>query len=639
MRCAAPFVLSALGAAACSPPIVALDLSPSPSTQSLLLVVERMNEAPALFAGQGPAAGAIALPAVFDRQRGERLDLDLLEYQEPLLVLGLSIGPLALGDCRSVPAYASSSHAILDGTSSPQWSRAPVAPSVAALRLPCLACTSGYHAGGGGYCAPAGACAQGFHDDGTGSCAPLGSCASDRHDGGQGDCLPLGRCDAGLHDGGDGRCVAAGTCAPGFHDRGDGGCARFGFCDALHSDGGDGTCVPAGSCSTGYTALGAGICAPAVGCTPGQHDGGGGACVVRGACAAGFTLESGGSCYRLLRLTGATTARREHSATLLGSGLLLLAGGVDSSYQAMAEVDLYDPARGEVARQESLPAPRHAHVAALLPGGEVLLTAGSAAAEPTRATFVRDPASGQWSDSGTTEVARTSGAILETLVDGRLLLAGGFDGLGSATRDAEVFDLSLRRWSPIAPTPVGAVGAAGVTLRDGRVFDAGGWAPGVAAIDGVFVYDPDRAQWDRAADLAGRFGHAAVELGSGEVLLIGGVRSATTTAGFLKSVDAWAGSVLTTPIPDMSLRRYNATATVLRDGRVLVAGGTDGLDPLELYDPISGTWSVLGEARMERTSHSATLLEDGSVLFIGGSPSSVSTVSLGDVDRFEIGAR
>jgi hypothetical protein len=74
-------------------------------------------------------------------------------------------------------------------------------------------------------------------------------------------------------------------------------------------------------------------------------------------------------------------------------------------------------------------------------------------------------------------------------------------------------------------------------------------------------------------------------------------------------------------------RRASHTSTLLRDGRVLVAGGYArqpsvfaplAQDGAELYDPASGTWAVTGSMSTARATQFATLLPDGSVLVVGG---------------------
>lgn len=60
------------------------------------------------------------------------------------------------------------------------------------------------------------------------------------------------------------------------------------------------------------------------------------------------------------------------------------------------------------------------------------------------------------------------------------------------------------------------------------------------------------------------------------------------------------------------------TATLLRDGRVLVAGGDPGFTAAELYDPDTGRWTATGSMAEGRIGHAATLLSAGTVLVTGG---------------------
>ena len=88
-----------------------------------------------------------------------------------------------------------------------------------------------------------------------------------------------------------------------------------------------------------------------------------------------------------------------------------------------------------------------------------------------------------------------------------------------------------------------------------------------------------------------------------------------------------------TPTGSMADERVYFTATLLGNGRVLVAGGADlmdGIDNLataELYDPATGEFTRTGSMAQGRAAHTATLLSDGRVLIAGGYGGGTSPLS------------
>jgi N-acetylneuraminic acid mutarotase len=94
---------------------------------------------------------------------------------------------------------------------------------------------------------------------------------------------------------------------------------------------------------------------------------------------------------------------------------------------------------------------------------------------------------------------------------------------------------------------------------------------------------------------------------------------------------------LTTPLPSP---RYGHTATLLANGKVLVAGGMGTgfsyLDDCRLFDPSNNTWSPAPHLMHARTSHTATQLVDGSVLVVGGvGPGDDSGGPIYDAERYD----
>ncbi|MDH3494656.1 MAG: kelch repeat-containing protein, partial [Acidobacteriota bacterium] len=115
-----------------------------------------------------------------------------------------------------------------------------------------------------------------------------------------------------------------------------------------------------------------------------------------------------------------------------------------------------------------------------------------------------------------------------------------------------------------------------------------------------------------------RYKHDAVALKDGRVLIYGG-SDARDLAGRLNTAEVFDPRKKSFErVGDLKNARYKVTGTavVLGDGRVLIAGGAERA---ELFDPKSGQFSLV-EGSYGHTYHfaSATLLDDGRALIIGG---------------------
>jgi N-acetylneuraminic acid mutarotase len=121
-----------------------------------------------------------------------------------------------------------------------------------------------------------------------------------------------------------------------------------------------------------------------------------------------------------------------------------------------------------------------------------------------------------------------------------------------------------------------------------------------------------------------RWATTATLLQNGKVLIAGG----GNTSGLLTSAELYDPATgIWTRIGDMNTPHFAHTATLLPDGKVLVTGGDDSKIPgqtAELYDPATGVWSYTGSMNEVRSAHTATLLDNGKVLVVGGDSYTIS---------------
>ena len=286
--------------------------------------------------------------------------------------------------------------------------------------------------------------------------------------------------------------------------------------------------------------------------------------------------------------------------------------------------------------------PRAGHTATLLLNGKVLVAGGyspcigqiacpAAGFQPLASAELYDPHAGTFAAIGSMALPRY-GHQATLLADGTVLITGGLnDTIGSTDGRIERYDPSTGTFSV-----AGGLGALtdddcwsiAMPISDGRVLVARGCAAPVSS-EVSTLYDPAAGTLTPTGSMVWvHFEPTASLLADGRVLIAEGRDFACeitgvgpTPCGGDEIYDPSTGTFTATGAVSGDPWRGYPTANLLPNGLTLVAGGDGGNDIVQsaqLYDPSMGTFVPTTSMILSRVGQSATTLPDGTVLVAGG---------------------
>jgi N-acetylneuraminic acid mutarotase len=380
-----------------------------------------------------------------------------------------------------------------------------------------------------------------------------------------------------------------------------------------------------------------------------------------------------------------STARAQHTATLLNNGQVLVAGGLDATGTPLASTEIYNPTTQSWTPGPPMAMARELPSATLLADGRVLVAGGANASGALASAEVYDPVANAWSSAGTMASPRVLHSAT-LLPSGQVLAVAGFTGSGGQTASTELYNPETNSWHSAAPLPqapttiaqegavllasgqvlelgatayiynptsnswrpsvtpppaettpevtTGFEAASAILLPNGRVLAAGGFAD-----FGSAIYDPIMQQWNSPTSpgnapswgFGGEFG-TVTALADGRVLAVGGVLGFPTSSANSLSLPAFYDPTQNSWSLGGSEAHpgYYAASGVLTNGQVLVTGGsvlrnsnaTLARSNADLFNPATNTWSPAAAMSTTRQQHTATALQNGMLLVTGGNDSS-----------------
>jgi len=318
---------------------------------------------------------------------------------------------------------------------------------------------------------------------------------------------------------------------------------------------------------------------------------------------------------------------RLRTLAALGAVLALSAGcGGGSATSAPSVGPLPTPSASVSASMEPQ-APFTASAATASASAQAQATSKPTSAPTVGSTAAAKPLAWHWESAGAMAVAR-AGPHAIRLTDGRVLVVGNDSyGVRDDSATAELYDPGTNRWRATASLNRPRADFAAVPLLDGRALVTGGLDRGVLSptatpdtacsygqqqsYTSTYLYDPrpGHETWARTGLLGeARTGASAAVLADGRVLIAGGYYDAGRTAdvapyaalALYRPASTGPGAAIRGPVADVS---PDVVATPLTTA--------------ELFDPTTGTWSPTGSLHYGRLNAAAVTLTDGRVLVVG----------------------
>ncbi|PIU19411.1 MAG: hypothetical protein COT18_07660, partial [Elusimicrobia bacterium CG08_land_8_20_14_0_20_59_10] len=229
------------------------------------------------------------------------------------------------------------------------------------------------------------------------------------------------------------------------------------------------------------------------------------------------------------------------------------------------------------------------------------------------------------------------------LPDGNILNCGGTDGLRTLSSCELYFkgtDTSVFVSSMTSPRAFHTA----TLLSNGNVLIAGGTdgsSENSPALKSAEIYYPDTYRFVKTSSMTvERMMHTATMLADGNIVVIGGSSNGSylnSAEVYISTAEAWQPVTAT-----LTNRRSQHTATFMKNNTILIAGGVNGggvLNSAETFNPANRTFAAApGDPTMNsrRVWHTANLLKDGRVIVIGGSDSGGIAGDSGILDTSEI---
>ena len=323
-------------------------------------------------------------------------------------------------------------------------------------------------------------------------------------------------------------------------------------------------------------------------------------------------------------------ARSFHISVKLKNGKVLIAGGGNKrGYSIFSNTaEIYDPDTGQFQATGNMNSPRGMFTATLLNSGKVLVAGGLDGYYPMKSAEIYDPNTGIWTSLSAELFSERYNHSAVLLGDGTVLIAGGAIGTTTdqnpvITYGAEIFDPVTESFTVTNTLNVARHTHFSTLLNDNTAFLFGGITTDNYISNTSEIYNPITSSFSLAdgfTPMRAEINQGGTILKDGNVFLAGGLGHGNK---IINSVDLFNVTTKSfVPLPSMKWVRASHSVILLDNGNVLVAGGLSTYEPVatgEVFDVANKTWAITRNTMSNsRESFAMTKLDNGLVLVTVG---------------------
>lgn len=330
--------------------------------------------------------------------------------------------------------------------------------------------------------------------------------------------------------------------------------------------------------------------------------------------------------------------RFSYTTTMLDDKNILIIGGTNDSINSKKfnNVDIYNPINNKIIKSGKINEERYNHSATLLKDGRILLTGGYGKYGEMSSSEIYNPKTKKSIKMPNMHYSRQEhSAVL--LKNGKVLIVGGHQTLIHKQKQinniAEIFDPVANKFCKAPKMNYKYFRRPFVvTLNNGKVFIAGGykkngkWGFPESEQRYAELYDPEKNTFVSLGKMIKNHSYGtATLLKDGRVILIGGnsADKSNKATKFTEIFDPKTRSFKLAAL--LNDNRLFHTATLLKNGKILITGGettavrkTNYLYSAEIYDPNKNKFYKISNMVTPRAMHLAILLPNGNVILFGG---------------------